>query len=87
MGIISKQLCICQWRRSIESKHPEGDENIGNCQAECDIQSKCSAFEWYENGKQGTKCFLVLTESIAVKGSSGSSNSPLLDGNCYIKPG
>ena len=68
----------------IESKHPEGDENIGNCQAECDIQSKCSAFEWYENGKQGTKCFLILTESIAVK---GSSKDTFLDVNCYTKPG
>ena len=38
----------------IESKHPEGGEKIGDCQTECDNQSICSAFEWYENEKQGT---------------------------------
>ena len=67
-----------------ESKHPQGDLNFEKCQEECEIQSKCSAFAWYENGNQGTKCFLILTDNVAV---NGSSNSNSLHATCNIKPG
>ena len=77
--------CVGENKENLaESKHPKGDTNFEKCQEECELQSKCSAFEWYEKGNMDTKCYLILTDKVAVNGS-GSNNS--LNATCNIKPG
>ena len=77
--------CVGENKENLaESKHPKGDTSFGKCQEECELQSKCSAFEWYEKGNMDTKCYLILTDKVAVNGS-GNNNS--LNATCNIKPG
>ena len=53
----------------VQSKHPAGDMDINACKYECIVHSKCSAFEWYKNSNS-LKCYLILTSTPAVNGSS-----------------
>ena len=68
----------------LQSEHSEGNDNVGKCQSECTSNNKCSAFEWYATGWGGVKCFLMLGDTPATKGSNGVR---WRDATCYIKPG
>ena len=79
-----QNYCVSEDEEDLkESMHAKGDASFDKCKEECDANAKCSAFAWYANGKNGVKCFLILTKLKAVK---GSENPQFLDATCTIKP-
>ena len=67
-----------------ETKHSDGDDGVNVCRSECESNEKCSAIEWFQNKWNGVRCYLILDDNRATK---GSSNPRWKDATCYIKPG
>ena len=77
-------FCVSDSNQDLtHTEHSDGNDDIGKCQSECTSNDKCSAIEWYAAGWGGNKCFLILGDIPATKGSNGDR---WRDATCYIKP-
>jgi len=77
-------FCVSDSNQDLQqSKHSKGGDNVEKCQKECISNKKCSAIEWYEAGLNGVRCYLIIDDIPATK---GSTTSRWRDATCYIKP-
>ena len=67
----------------VQTTWSAGDASRDACKSQCIQQSTCSAFEWYESAWAGSKCKLMLGDTPAVMGHTGSR---FIDSECHIKP-
>jgi len=80
-------FCVSQFNKElIASPMPAGDLNIKDCRSICesnyDSKYYCTAIEWYENGWNDVKCFLILDDIPASKGFDGPRRR---DATCHVK--
>ena len=81
-------FCVSQFNEDLlGSPMPAGDANIEICKSICNKYNStnyCTAIEWYNNGWNGVKCFLILDDTPASQGFDGTR---WRDATCHVKAG
>jgi len=79
-------FCVSQFNEDLlGSPMPAGDANIEICKSICNKYNStnyCTAIEWYNNGWNGVKCFLILDDTPASQGFDGTR---WRDATCHVK--
>jgi len=79
-------FCVSQFNEDLlGSPMPAGNANIKNCKSICNGYNStnyCSAIEWYNNGWNGVKCFLILDD---IPASQGFDGTRWRDATCHVK--
>jgi len=74
--------CVARMGRDLKQDEGHKVGVIQHCEALCDADPDCSAFEWYEDEWKGKRCFLITTWIPAVRGAEGPQ---WRDAQCYVK--
>ena len=81
-------FCVSQFNEELlRTPMPAGNANIEECKSICDSYDSmdyCTAIEWYNNGWNGAKCFLILGDIPALSGFDGPRRQ---DATCHVKVG
>lgn len=67
-----------------DSVLPDGNSNKLICQDLCTENDYCSGFNWYEAGRDGNRCWHVLS-GVADHGCSHTQCDQFPDALCYVK--
>jgi len=81
-----QNFCVSQKNEDLPTKAYSFGENIEDCKSHCEKDNECSAVEWYEQGWNGDKCFLVYGR-FTNPAKQGFNGKQWRDATCHVKIG
>jgi hypothetical protein len=79
--------CVDKDQRDvIERPHSDGNQSLEMCLQACQGAEACTAVEWYNNERDGARCYFIsLGEYYATPAAGGSAAGQFMDALCYVK--